>query len=53
MDESFFYEGTVDFKFLTNAQNHSEDQQSQLDAMQQEISELKAMLAQVLAKLPS
>ena len=53
MDESFFYEGTVDFKFLTNAKNQSEDQQSQLDAMQQEISELKAMLAQVLAKLPS
>ena len=49
MDESFFYEGTVDFKFFTYAQNQSEDQQSQLDAMQQEISEFKAMLAQVLA----
>jgi len=53
MDESFFYEGTVDFKFLTNAQNKSADQKSQLDDMQQEISELKAMLNQVLAKLPS
>ena len=43
----------VDFKFLTNVQNQSEDQQSQLDAMQQEIAELKAMLVQFLAKLPA
>ena len=51
--DSFFYEGEVDFKFLTNVQNQSEDQQSQLDAMQQEIAELKAMLVQFLAKLPT
>ena len=45
--------GFTDFKFLTNVQNQSEDQQSQLDAMQQEIAELKAMLVQFLAKLPT
>ena len=48
LDESFFYEGEVDF-FLTE-EDHSKDKQSQLDAMQKEILELKAMVAQILEK---
>ena len=48
LDESFFYEGEVDF-FLTE-EDHSKDKQSQLDAMQKEIIELKAMVARILEK---
>ena len=48
LDESFFYEGEVDF-FLTE-EDHFKDKQSQLDAMQKDIRELKAMVAKILEK---
>ena len=48
LDESFFYEGEVDF-FLTE-EDHFKDKQSQLDAMQKDIIELKAMVTKILGK---
>ena len=55
-EETFFYEGEVMWAKLFNGnqdQPITKEQQSQLDAMQAQITELQTMLSQVLSKLPS
>ena len=59
MDQSFFYEGKVNFKFLSPTHDfikpaeQYKEQVSQLDAIQKENAELKAMISEILARLPS
>ena len=55
-DETFYYEGEVIWAKLFNAiqdQPKAKGEESKLDSMQEQITELKDLLSEVLAKLPS